>query len=74
LKYNNNQCNTCGTGNNNLARPFVENQIFNKMYDPKTALKCGTIFPELYLLYQHPFPEIYLKDSNQKNKKNGGKY
>jgi len=73
LKYNNSQCNTCGTGNKDLARPFVENQVFTKMYDPSRALKCGTIFPELYLLYQHPIPEIYLKNSNYKYNKNGGR-
>ena len=33
-----------------LARPYVNRQIYNKVYDSETALKKGTLFPELYLV------------------------
>lgn len=35
---------------NNLARPYVNDQTFTKMYNVNSALKHGTIFPELNLL------------------------
>ena len=33
-----------------LARPYVNDQTFTKMYNLSTALKYGTLFPELNLL------------------------
>ncbi|MFI3210312.1 MAG: spore coat associated protein CotJA [Peptostreptococcaceae bacterium] len=33
-----------------LARPYVNDQVFEKMYNIETANKKGTIFPELYLI------------------------
>lgn len=35
---------------NSLARPYVNDQTFTKMYNYSSALKQGTIFPELFLL------------------------
>lgn len=36
----------CG---DSLARPYVNNQTFTKMYNLDKALQYGTIFPELNL-------------------------
>ena len=33
-----------------LARPYINNQVFTKMYSLSTALDKGTLFPELYLI------------------------
>ena len=33
-----------------LARPYVNDQKFTKMYSLSTALNKGTLFPELYLI------------------------
>lgn len=33
-----------------LARPYVNDQVFTKMYSLSTGLKKGTIFPELFLV------------------------
>ena len=50
-----------------LARPYVNRQIYNKAYDSETALKKGTLFPELYLiesnnyntwLYENPMNRV----------------
>lgn len=32
-----------------LARPYINNQTLTKMYNFSTALKYGSLFPELYL-------------------------
>lgn len=37
------------THGNSLARPYVNNQTFTKMYSLSNALKYGTLFPELNL-------------------------
>lgn len=34
-----------------LATAYVPYQVFCKVYEPKKALKKGTIFPELYKPY-----------------------
>jgi hypothetical protein len=53
-----------------LARPYVNNQVFSKMYNLSTALKNGTIFPELFLLDS----EMYNKNLySTPKKKSGGK-
>ena len=50
-----------------LARPYVNRQIYNNAYDSETALKKGTLFPELYLvesnnynawLYENPMNRV----------------
>ncbi|MBQ6632229.1 MAG: spore coat associated protein CotJA [Romboutsia sp.] len=50
-----------------LARPYVNRQIYNETYDSETALKKGTLFPELYLvesnnynawLYENPMNRV----------------
>lgn len=40
----------CHNYGDSLARPYVNNQIFTKMYNLETSLKKGTIFPELFLI------------------------
>lgn len=35
-----------------LARAYVPIQVMSRVYDPKEALKHGTLFPELYQLYR----------------------
>lgn len=56
--------------NISLARPYVNNQTFTKMYNLSSALEHGTIFPELYLLESL----IYNKDLySTPKKRNGGR-
>ena len=53
-----------------LARPYINNQIFTKMYNTSTALRKGTIFPELFLIDS----EMYNKDLySTPKKRNGGR-
>ena len=53
-----------------LARPYVNNQTFTKMYNLSSALAHGTIFPELYLLDS----AVYNKDLySTPKKRNGGR-
>lgn len=33
-----------------LARPYINRQVYTKSYDLSTALKRGTLFPELDLI------------------------
>ena len=35
-----------------LARAYVPIQVMSRVYDPKEALKHGTLFPELYQPYK----------------------
>ena len=45
----------CNYDNNKkfkLARAYVPIQLMGKVYDPKKALKHGTLFPELYQPYK----------------------
>ena len=35
-----------------LARAYVPIQVMSSVYDPKQALKHGTLFPELYQPYK----------------------
>ncbi|MGL5312821.1 MAG: spore coat associated protein CotJA [Peptostreptococcaceae bacterium] len=42
--------NTSKESNLSLARPYVNDQTFTKMYSLSGALEHGTLFPELYLL------------------------
>jgi len=53
-----------------LARPYVNNQTFTKMYNLSSALAHGTIFPELYLIDSL----MYNKELHSTPKKrNGGR-
>ena len=53
-----------------LARPYVNNQTFTKMYNLSSALAHGTIFPELYLIDSL----MYNKELHSTHKKrNGGR-
>ncbi|MDU3337485.1 spore coat associated protein CotJA [Paraclostridium bifermentans] len=53
-----------------LARPYVNDQVFCKMYNLSKALQYGTIFPELNLWES----SMYNKDLYRYMKKiNGGK-
>ena len=51
-----------------LARPYVNDQTFTKMYNLSTALKYGTLFPELNLLDS----VMYNKDLYSTPKKRSG--
>lgn len=51
-----------------LARPYVNNQVFTKMYNLSTGLNHGTIFPELYLWNS----EMYNKELYSTPKKRSG--
>lgn len=54
-----------------LGRPYVNNQVFTKMYKLPIALKNGTLFPELFLLDSNMYnAEIY---KNPKNRVRGKK-
>ncbi len=46
MKNNRGISKNCG---DSLARPYVNDQKFTKMYSLERALKYGTIFPELNL-------------------------
>lgn len=53
-----------------LARPYVNDQVFTKMYNLCSALQHGTLFPELYLFDSL----MYNKEQYYKpNKRTGGK-
>lgn len=57
----------CG---HSLARPYVNNQTFTKMYTTSASLKNGTLFPELFLLDSL----MYNKDLySTPKKRNGGR-
>ena len=49
-------------------RPYVNDQTFTKMYNLSTALKYGTLFPELNLLDS----VMYNKDLYSTPKKRSG--
>lgn len=51
-----------------LARPYVNDQVFTKMYNLSAGLKYGTIFPELNLLDS----KMYNKDLYSTPKKRSG--
>ena len=63
-----NNCNNveqvCGL---ELARPYVNRQVYNKTYNSSTELEKGTLFPELSLvesnnynswLYENPMNRV----------------
>ena len=53
-----------------LARPYVNNQTFTKMYNTSSALRNGTLFPELFLIDSL----MYNKDLySTPKKRNGGR-
>ena len=53
-----------------LARPYVNDQTFTKMYSLSAALNKGTLFPELYLMDSLMYnKELY----STLNKLRGGK-
>ncbi len=53
-----------------LARPYVNDQVFTKMYNLCAALQYGTLFPELRLFDSL----MYNKEQYYKpNKRKGGK-
>lgn len=57
----------CG---DSLGRPYVNDQVFNKMYNLSKALEYGTIFPELNLWDS----TMYNKDLYRTKKRlNGGR-
>lgn len=53
-----------------LARPYVNNQTFTKMYNTSSALRNGTLFPELFLIDSAMYnKELY----STPKKRNGGR-
>ncbi|MGL5693485.1 MAG: spore coat associated protein CotJA [Peptostreptococcaceae bacterium] len=54
-----------------LGRPYLNDQTFIKMYKLPTALKNGTLFPELFLMDSEMYnAELY---KNPKNRVSGKK-
>lgn len=58
----------CG---DSLARPYVNDQVFTKMYNLSKGLEYGTIFPELNLWDSTMYNNTLYKNSG--NKRKGGK-
>ena len=48
-----------------LARPYVNNQTLTKMYNLCTALKYGSLFPELYLFNSDYNAYLYESPKNR---------
>lgn len=45
-----------------LARPYINRQIYNNSYTPSIALKKGTLFPELYLVESNNYNDWLYKN------------
>lgn len=57
-----------------LARPYVNRQVYNKSYDSKKALERGTLFPELDLIESNNYNDwLYENPKNRVEAKRGGK-
>ena len=55
---------------NHLARPYVNNQTFTKIYSTERALKFGTIFPELNLVDSLMYNKnLYSTPKNRRGKR-----
>lgn len=53
----------CGCG---FARPYVKHQVYNNSYNPKTALRRGTLFPELDLIESNNYNDwLYANPMNR---------
>lgn len=52
-----------------FARPYINDQIFTKMYSLSSALNKGTLFPELYLIDSEMYNAHLYK--NPKNRVRG---
>ncbi len=49
-----------------LARPYVNDQVLTKVYNLPTALKKGTLFPELFLIDSDMYnAELYKNPKNR---------
>lgn len=60
----------CGYG---LARPYVKHQVYNESYNLKTALRRGTLFPELDLVESNNYNDwLYANPMNRVKFKNRG--
>lgn len=56
-----------------LARPYINNQVYSKSYNLKTALKRGTLFPELDLIESNHYNDcLYANPKNRVKGKKGG--
>ena len=64
-KMNRDMEKNCG---DSLARPYINNQVYSKIFDLSTALSRGTIFPELDLFES----EMYNKEQYIRPKKRTG--
>ncbi len=58
-----------------LARPYINRQIYSDSYKPGLALKRGTLFPELYLIESNHYNDwLYENPMNRVKGKKEGKY
>ena len=57
-----------------LARPYINRQVYNESYDLKTALLRGTLFPELDLVESNNYNDwLYENPKNRVRAKKGCK-
>ena len=57
-----------------LARPYINHQVYNESYDLKTALLRGTLFPELDLVESNNYNDwLYENPKNRVRAKKGCK-
>lgn len=57
-----------------FARPYINRQIYDKTYNPETALRRGTLFPELDLIESNNYNDwLYENPKNRVRAKKGGK-
>lgn len=56
-----------------LARPYINRQVYDDSYRPRVALRRGTLFPELYLIESNNYNDwLYANPMNKvKGKKEG---
>ncbi|MCC0665740.1 spore coat associated protein CotJA [Clostridioides sp. ZZV15-6597] len=56
-----------------FARPYINRQIYNDTYNPKKALRRGTLFPELDLIESNNYNDwLYANPKNRVRAKKGG--
>ena len=55
-----------------LARPYINSQVYTDSYDLKTALRRGTLFPELDLVESNNYNDwLYENPKNRVKCKRG---
>ncbi len=62
----NNYNNVEQTSGHELARPYVNRQVYTKSYDVRKALQRGTLFPELDLIESNNYNDwLYANPKNR---------